>query len=66
MAESKVQVQAEITLALTVEEALWLKQALQNAHMRESPHDMHMRECVWNGLPELRELENLRKQELKR
>ncbi len=66
MAESKIQVQAEIRLILTVEEALWLKQNVQNAHMRESPHDSHMRECVWNGLPDLQELEHLRKQELGR
>ena len=61
MAESKVAIQAEIRLTLTAEEAAWLKGSLQNAHMRESPHDEHMRQNVWNALPPLQELEELRR-----
>lgn len=66
MAESKVAIQAEIKLTLTAEEAAWLKESLQNAHMRESPHDEHMRQNVWNALPSLRELQELRSKEMGR
>lgn len=46
----------EITIALTSEEALWLKLVMQNPVGRETHKDFSMRKKLFESLPDIPEL----------
>ena len=55
-----VQTKTEITLALTAQEALWLKITIQNPVGPEGSKDYNIRKGLFDALPEIPELEVLR------
>ena len=50
----------EITIALTPEEALWLKLAMQYPAGPENSTDFNMRNSFFEVLPDIRELEAMK------
>lgn len=55
-----IQKKIEITIALTPEEALWLKLVMQNPVGPENSADFNMRSSFFKVLPDIRELEAMK------